>query len=129
MHRSRLCALMIDCNASDIDEAAEFWSAALGREVNHQHAGGVGNYRMLMVPPGELVVGIQRVDHESRVHIDIETDNVSAEVGRLECLGASVVEVVEGIERWVVMRAPTGQRFCVVRVVRPGFPDNASCWA
>jgi heme-degrading monooxygenase HmoA len=34
----------------------------------------------------------------------------------------------EGQERWVVMQAPTGQRFCVVRVQRPGFPNNANQW-
>jgi hypothetical protein len=32
------------------------------------------------------------------------------------------------LERWVVMQAPTGQRFCVVRVQRPGFPKNANRW-
>jgi hypothetical protein len=26
------------------------------------------------------------------------------------------------------MEAPTGQRFCVVRVQRPGFPKNANRW-
>ena len=31
---------------------------------------------------------IQRVDHESRVQIDIETENIPAEVTRLEKLGA-----------------------------------------
>jgi predicted enzyme related to lactoylglutathione lyase len=70
-------------------------------------------------------VQIQRVDHESRVHIDIETDDIEAEVLRLEKLGASVVRRPE---RWVVMQAPTGQRFCVVRIQRPGFPKNANRW-
>jgi hypothetical protein len=65
------------------------------------------------------------VEHESRVHIDIETDGIPAGVSRLEGLGA---EVVTRLERWVVMRAPTGQRFCVVRVPRPGFPKNATGW-
>ena len=36
--------------------------------------------------------------------------------------------VVERLERWVVMQAPTGQRFCVVRIQRPGFPKNANRW-
>jgi hypothetical protein len=45
--------------------------------------------------------------------------------GRLGKLGA---KVVDRLERWAVMRAPTGQRFCVVRVQRPGFPKNASRW-
>jgi len=125
MHHSRLCALLIDCNASDIDRAALFWAEALGRALDPDHPGTRGNYRMLTTPPGEPFVQIQRVDHESRVHIDIETDDIPAEVARLEALGA---EVVNRLERWVVMQAPTGQRFCVVRVQRPGFPENATLW-
>src|ERR1700683_4382347 len=113
MHRSRLCALLIDCQTSDVDGAADFWGQPLGRPVDSKHPSSRGNYRMLETPPDEPIVEIQRVDHESRVHIDIETDNIPAEVARLEKQGASVVGRVE---RWVVMQAPTGQRFCVVRV-------------
>jgi len=125
MHRSRLCALLIDCKTSDVDEAARFWSEALGRRVDLKHPNSRGNYRMLETPPGEAIVEIQRVSHESRVHIDIETDDIPAEVARLEKLGA---KVSERLKRWVVMQAPTGQRFCVVRVQRPGFPKNANRW-
>ena len=80
---------------------------------------------MLQTPLDEPIVQIQRVEHESRVHIDIESDDIPAEVTRLEALGA---KVVNRLERWVVMEAPTGQRFCVVRVQRPGFPKNANTW-
>ena len=125
MHHSRLCALLIDCRTSDIDEAALFWAEALGRPVDPQHPGTRGNYRMLETPPDEPLVQIQRVEHESRVHIDIETDDIEAEVARLEKLGATVAA---WLPRWVVMQAPTGQRFCVVRVQRPGFPKNANRW-
>jgi catechol 2,3-dioxygenase-like lactoylglutathione lyase family enzyme len=125
MHHSRLCAVLIDCNTSDVDEAARFWASALGREVDHAHPGSRGNYRMLATPPDEPIVEIQRVAHESRVHIDIETDDMPAEVARLERLGA---KVADRLERWVVMEAPTGQRFCVVRVQRPDFPKNANRW-
>jgi predicted enzyme related to lactoylglutathione lyase len=125
MHHSRLCAVLIDCKTSDVDEAARFWAAALGRPVDPEHRGSRGNYRMLQTPPDEPIVQIQHVDHESRVHIDIEADDIAAEVARLESLGA---EVVNRLERWVVMQAPTGQRFCVVRVQRPGFPKNANRW-
>ena len=55
--------------------------------------------------------------------IDIETDDIPAEVARLEKLGA---QVVNRLERWVVMQAPTGQRFRVVGLQRPGFPKNAN---
>jgi predicted enzyme related to lactoylglutathione lyase len=125
MHYSRICALLIDCKTSSVDEAARFWSEALGRAVDAEHAGSRGNYRMLETPPDELIVQIQRVDHDSRVHVDIETDDIPAEVARLTKLGA---EVVERLPRWVVMQSPTGQRFCVVRVQRPGFPKNANRW-
>ena len=126
MHHSRLCALLIDCRTSDIDEAARFWAQALGRPVDPNHPGTRDNYRMLETPAAEPIVQIQRVEHESRVHIDIETDNIPAEVSRLEKLGA---RVAERLERWVVMQAPTGQRFCVVRVQRSGFEQDANLWA
>jgi hypothetical protein len=125
VHRSRLCAVLIDCKSSDIDAAARFWGEALGRPLDLNHPSSRGNYRMLETQPDEPVVEIQRVDHESRVHIDIESDDIPAEVARLERLGAIVVSRPE---RWVVMQAPTGQRFCVVRVQRPGFPKNAHRW-
>lgn len=125
MHRSRINGLLIDCKTDDIDTAARFWAQALGRPVDPGHPGSRGNYRMLETPPDELSVQIQRVDHESRVHIDIETDDIAAEVARLEKLGATIDQ---RLERWVVMRAPTGQRFCVVRVQRTGFPKNATTW-
>ena len=125
MHHSRLCAVLIDCKTEDVDEAARFWAAALGRSVDLSHSSSRGNYRMLETPPDEPIVEIQRVSHESRVHIDIETDDIPAEVARLEKLGA---KVANRLEPWVVMEAPTGQRFCVVRVQRPGFPKNANRW-
>lgn len=80
---------------------------------------------MLKISADEPIVEIQRVEHESRVHIDIETDDIAAEVVRLTKLGA---KVLERLERWVVMEAPSGQRFCVVRAQRPGFADNANRW-
>jgi predicted enzyme related to lactoylglutathione lyase len=125
MHRSRINGLLIDCNCNDIDAAATFWAEALGRRVDPDHPGSRDNYRMLETPQDELSVQIQRVDHESRVHIDIETDDIPAEVARLEKLGATIDKRMES---WVVMRAPTGQRFCIVRVQRAGFPKGATTW-
>lgn len=125
MHHSRLCAVLIDCKTDDVDAAAAFWAAALSRPLDPGHPGSRGNYRMLETPPHEPIVEIQKVGHESRVHLDIETDDIEAEVARLTRLGASEVQ---RIKTWVVMQAPTGQKFCVVRVQRPGFPKNANRW-
>ena len=70
---------------------------------------------------------LQKVPHPSRVHLDIETDDIEAEVARLEALGA---KRIEKIKTWWVMEAPTGHRFCVVRPQRDGkMPDDANEWA
>ena len=68
---------------------------------------------------------MQRVDHPSRVHLDIETDDIAAEVARLEGLGATTIA---RLERWTVMEAPSGQRFCVVNPQRPDFAEGANSW-
>jgi predicted enzyme related to lactoylglutathione lyase len=125
VHRSRINGILIDCNTDDIDAAAHFWAEALGRPVDPDHPGTRGNYRMLATPEGEISVQIQRVEHDSRIHLDIETDDIPAEVERLQKLGATIDTQME---RWVVMRAPSGQRFCVVRVQRDGFSDDAISW-
>ena len=124
-HSSRINGILIDCKVEDLDDAARFWAKALGRPVNPSHPGTRGDYVMLEDRPGEVSVQIQRVEHDSRVHIDIETDDIPAEVARLEKLGATIEK---HLERWVVMRAPSGQRFCVVRVQREGFEENANRW-
>jgi len=125
VHRSRINGILIDCNTDDIDAAAHFWAEALGRPVDPDHPGTRGNYRMLATPEGEISVQIQRVEHDSRIHLDIETDDIPAEVERLRKLGATIDTQME---RWVVMRAPSGQRFCVVRVQRDGFSEDAISW-
>ena len=125
MHRSRINGILIDCNTDDIQASARFWAEALGRPIDPDHPGTRGNYVMLKTPEDEISVQIQRVYHESRVHIDIETDDIPAEVARLEKAGATVDT---RMERWVVMRAPSGQRFCIVRAQRAGFPKGAMVW-
>lgn len=125
MHRSRINGILIDCNTDDLDAAAHFWAEALGRPIDPDHPGTRDNYRMLTTPEGEIAVQIQRVEHDSRIHLDIETDDIPAEVDRLQRLGATIDKQ---LERWVVMRAPSGHRFCVVRVQRDGFSDDAISW-
>ena len=124
MHRSRFCAVVIDCQMTDIDAAARFWSAALGREIDPPDAG-FPAYRGLAVRADEPLMLVQQVDHPSRVHVDIETDDVEAEVARLEALGARRVSKVRS---WWVMEAPTGHRFCVVRPQRGPLGDDANQW-
>lgn len=114
-HRSRLAGFIVDCRTDDLGAAAGFWGAALGLEVLDPDEDGAGRYARLSEGPGGLHIEVQKVEHESRVHLDIETDDIEAEVARLKTLGASEVSRPYN-RRWVVMQAPTGQRFCVIRL-------------
>lgn len=123
-HKSRLSNIIIDCQTDDVDAAARFWAAAIGR-TPESDADPSEPYRLLEGPPSEMKILVQAVAHPSRVHLDIETDDVEAEAARLERLGAKRVQKVK---TWWVMEAPTGQRFCVVRPQRADFEENANVW-
>jgi predicted enzyme related to lactoylglutathione lyase len=116
--------LVIDCRSDDLSEATEFWSQALGYDVEADPDDD-GKYVKLEVPPDEVTVLLQKVDHPNRVHLDIETDDLEAEAARLEKLGA---KRVAAIKRWIVMEAPSGHRFCVVTPQRSNFDEGAKDW-
>lgn len=124
-HRSRLTAVLVDVPAASHDEAVRFWSAALGHEAKrlekHPEYAFAGE-----VTPGIEFMVQSTGDASSRVHFDIETDDIDAEVARLESLGAAVVD---RIKSWVVMRDPVGTVFCVVRIqVQEMFDRHATTW-
>ena len=119
MHRSCLGAVVIDCRTDDLSAASAFWAAAPGYPVRPTDD---PLYHDLLTPKGQLAMVVQQVGHESRVHLDIETDDIDAEVTRLEALGAKRVAQVK---TWWVMAAPTGQRFCVIRPQNERFATRA----
>jgi predicted enzyme related to lactoylglutathione lyase len=125
VHKSRLAGFIIDCQTDDLDAAGQFWSQALGYPRKASKAAEDSKYQLLDTPSDDLHIEVQKVDHPSRVHLDIEADDIEAEVKRLEKLGAKRLSKVN---TWVVMEAPTGQRFCVVRVQRSDFAENANTW-
>jgi hypothetical protein len=124
MHRSRLAGFIVDCRTEDLEQAAKFWGAALGLPLQPAAEQASPKYRKLVTGDG-MNVEVQQVQHDSRVHIDIETDDIEAEVRRLEALGA---KRVGSVATWCVMQAPTGQKFCVVRPQRPDFKEHANVW-
>jgi predicted enzyme related to lactoylglutathione lyase len=111
VHRSKLTAALVDVPADVYNREVGFWSAALGREAEVD----VDNpeYSDFGQPVPGFQFMLQRVDAPARVHLDIETDDVEAEVRRLEALGA---ERVGPVKSWWVMRDPAGLLFCVVRI-------------
>ena len=123
MHRSRFAGIIIDCETDDLNAAAEFWSAALGYPQKEDD--GDDLYQSLQPHERETYVEVQKVSHASRVHLDIESDDIEAEVLRLESLGARRIQQLKG---WWVLEAPTGQRFCVVPPANDFFEGTANQW-
>ncbi len=124
-HRSRLAGFIIDCQTDDVDHAAAFWSGALGYAAAESYAEGDAAYVEFSGTPADLQVEVQKVQHPSRVHLDIETDDLDAEAARLEKLGAKKIAFVK---RWWVMEAPTGHRFCIVRMKTPERGAEPNVW-
>jgi hypothetical protein len=125
MHKSKLGGFIIDCQTKDLGAAAEFWGGALGMPVRELPPGEGDTYKRLVDSAHGLDIEVQIVSHPSRVHLDIETDDIEAEVRRLEKLGAKRIQAVH---TWWVMEAPTGQRFCVVSASSPSFAQLAATW-
>jgi len=120
MHKSRLAALIIDSQIDDLKKGKDFWLEALGMksgDPNYENE----NWVPLEIQEGQPHIWLHKVDHPSRVHLDIETDNIDAEVARLKTLGATIFEKKE---KFTVMEAPTGHRFCVVNPQRDDFHDS-----
>lgn len=125
MHKSKLAGFIIDCKTKDLHGAAEFWAAALGMTTRVLPGEEGDTYVRLDDPEDRMQIEVQTVDHESRVHLDIASDDIEAEVERLEKLGA---KRIANVKHWVVMEAPTGQRFCVVPGRSEHFKQTARTW-
>ncbi|MFD7708911.1 VOC family protein [Streptomyces sp. NPDC059786] len=111
MHRSRTYALIIDTPRDEADGAVKFWAAALG--VTASPFAPAPQFTTLHEALPGLITAVQAVDDAPRMHLDIETDDIEAEVARLVGLGA------EPVSQWLechVLRAPGGHLLCVLPV-------------
>ncbi len=126
MHRSRLYGLFVDTPLDEADRAVGFWAAALG--VTPIPGKDDDPYTVLPGVLDGLAMEVQAVDDAPRYHLDIETDDVPAEVRRLTALGATEATVHE---HWTVLRAPGGHLVCVVPVQsdRDFFTTRATTWS
>jgi hypothetical protein len=126
MHRSRLTSLLFDLPADVAGAESSFWSGALGRRPAETHDD--EDYVEFDGLISGLQVMVQRLGPgtPARLHVDIETDDMEAEVSRLEALGAVRVET---IETWWVRRDPAGLLFGVAHVQSPQeFAAHATTW-
>jgi predicted enzyme related to lactoylglutathione lyase len=130
-HRSRLVHFVIDVN--DLDDGVDFWRAALGATEEQVNAGSEHVYRRLRVSGSNVRVLLQLVDDpkgtKERMHLDIETDDVDAEVKRLEAIGAvrRDHQTARGYDFWV-MQDPWGNEFCVLETAFPDLLAETPPW-
>jgi predicted enzyme related to lactoylglutathione lyase len=123
MHRSRLCHLVID--VPDLDHGVWFWSAVLNATEEPLPEQSRHVYRQLRLPDSEIRILLQKTNDakasKERMHLDLEADDIEAEVSRLEALGATRWDrqAERGFEFWV-LRDPWGNEFCVLQ---PEFPE------
>jgi hypothetical protein len=109
MHRSRLSTLLIDAPADQAAASVAFWSAAVGAPTSSPP--GEPQFHTLQGCVPDLVVAVQAVHDAARFHVDIETDDVAAEVQRLGELGAVEVSSWQGCH---TLEAPGGHLLCVI---------------
>lgn len=123
MHRSMFGQLIIDCD--DLEAGVNFWTSALAATIGTRHP----PYVFLKTPEGTPPIALQAVPESKRVknrmHLDIFTDDLEAEVQRLEALGATRQQQQE---RWWVMNDPCGNEFCVIRAQPANFDTLAQTW-
>jgi hypothetical protein len=118
MHRSRVCHFVLDCD--DLDKALTFWAAALDAAEEPVSEGSRAVYRRLRLPDSNIRILLQFTQDQKaskeRMHLDLETDDVEAEVQRLEALGATRFDHQQerGYDFWV-LRDPWRNEFCVLQ--------------
>jgi predicted enzyme related to lactoylglutathione lyase len=128
MHRSMIGVVLIDHPAESYDVAAEFWAAAHGSPRSEKRPTAESPYEELGHLAGGLELALQRTGAGTppRVHLDIETDDVEAELARVTALGGTLVERRES---HAILRDPGGVLFCVVPVQNAEmFEAHASTW-
>ena len=121
MHRILLREVVIDAPDDTFTATRDFWAAALltrARLVEDYP-----EFTALEEPAALSVVGLQNIgEGQARFHVDLETDDVPAEVARLIGLGA---EQVSTGRTWVVLRDPAGLLLCVVPAETPDFAERS----
>jgi len=121
MHRILLREVVIDAPTETFAATRDFWAAALLAEArpleNHTE------FAALDGPASLPMVGFQDIGADrARVHLELETDDVPAEVARLVRLGAEEVSRHSG---WVVLRDPAGLLLCVGQPESPDFAERS----
>ena len=120
---------MIDC--CDLARSADFWARVLGYVFEGP---AVGTYQGLIPADGQgVAILLQRVperkDGKNRLHLDLRTPDLDAEVRRVVGIGASLLTSQPAEEygwRWHILGDPDGNEFCVIQPPDSPGPADAA---
>jgi hypothetical protein len=108
-HRILVRTFLIDVPSDVHDRTLDFWATALGATIRSTRA---PEYHFLDdASPSNRIVVQDIGAGPARIHFDIHTDDLDAEVKRLLDCGATQVA---RHDHWIVMQDPAGLPFCVV---------------
>ena len=110
-------AVTFDC--ADATVVAQFWSAVLGRPIDTEPIPaspffisiGLGDssriaYMFIQVPEAKTV--------KNRTHLDLEADDIAADVARVISLGATHIHDKDEFDmQWTTLADPEGNEFCI----------------
>lgn len=120
-HHSRISKVVIDVPPADHESELAFWQSATGLPMTQGTR--YPEYHGTELHSQQLELLVQRLgEGTARIHLDVHTDDLDAELARLERLGA---ERVGQVESWWVMRDPAGMVFCVLSE-EPGVLTDAN---
>ncbi|KQR10374.1 VOC family protein [Cellulomonas sp. Leaf334] len=121
MHRIMLREVIIDAPAADIDTVTAFWAGALDATPHPIPGEPFVALRGAAALPHVATQSIGG-DDGPRVHLDLETDDLDAEIARLEGLGATVRTRYAD---YAVMVDPVGLLFCLLPPVSEEFATRS----
>ncbi|MDQ6657219.1 MAG: hypothetical protein M3Z00_03110 [Actinomycetota bacterium] len=121
MHRILLRQIVIDVPTEQFQATQTFWSSALlatSRQLEDHP-----EFTALEQLASTAQIGLQDIGSTpARVHLDIETDDIEAEVVRLSKLGATEFRRHDD---WITMTDPAGLQFCLIPPESPQFSEHA----
>lgn len=94
----------VDC----FEEAVAFWSAVTGWQPSERR-GEDGHFLTLLPAAGSSYVKMQAIDGPPGMHLDLDSADRPATIGRARGLGATTAWTYHDVE---VMRSPGGFTFC-----------------
>ena len=108
----------ISFDTRDAAMVAQFWAAALGRQV----ADGANAHDAVVLASDLFSAGPRLAFHQvpedktvkNRVHLDLVTTDLDGESDRLTSLGATVVNTISGEARWITFADPEGNEFDLI---------------